>query len=249
MINNKHTGLGYSRPRPPQSGRLNTNSTLSTTTSKWYSKSAYNPGGATPGTIDIHTSNFTMFPTGAYSQGSGTIEFWFLQTGTGDTVQYTYMLDQPQITYWPYKIRMLYRSTSTNQISVSATIGGTTCSSGLLAINAANTWNHIALTFENNTTITVWTNGNRRAIVSDGAGGTLLDTPSLYDIRYWRLFANGNPTSYIQDFRISTIPRYDNANTTYTVPTGPFVNDEYTHALFRFDDYGDSGTGIYDDCY
>ena len=237
----KQTKQGLARSA--QIGRMDgTLPTISAGQSKYYEHSLFVTGISSGDYVDLRYINRRMFPVsgGASQYGQGTIEFWFM-VSANSTVEYSYLLDQPELSYWPNKTRILFRSSATNQIQVNTQFGSTTVSSGLLALRTIGLWNHIALTFENNTSMTVWLNGNRSAILSDGAGGVLGTSASSY----FRIGSNGVPPTYFQDFRVSTNIRYNNANTTYTEPIGPFENDEYTYCLFRFNENDSSTTKTY----
>lgn len=189
------------------------------------------------GAITFRRGFSNYFATATESTGQGTIEFWVYRTG----------VPPANIVFWDiqeFSTEVAINWRTTGGFSVRCRFGAVTVETAIGAV-AVNTWTHVAATLVNNRTIVLWVNGNR---ISTRGGGT--DTLLTSGGSIWRLAAGNtgaNPV-YMRELRISRTVRYDPADSTYTVPTAPFVSDADTYMLFHMDGT-DSGTGgqLFDD--
>lgn len=164
-----------------------------------------------------------LFPTATEVRGQGTVEFWFNRNGTPSNNSFLFDIQEVST-----EIAILGRTNG--GVSARCRFGTTTVETGIVPVTNA-TWRHIAITLDDNRFLTLWVDGNRGGVVGNGT-----DTLVTSGGQWWRLgthFYSG--ALYFREFRVSRIPRYDRNNTTYTVPTAPFVNDEHTHMLFHLD--------------
>ena len=98
-------------------------------------------------------------------------------------------------------------------------------------------WHHIAFVFDNEYSVdedaaTIFMDGNRVAHSPDD-GNDHFDMPQILP-HSWPLVFGRSFNGYIEEIRLSETVRY--SNTTYTVPTLPFTNDEHTCALWHFNE-------------
>jgi hypothetical protein len=213
-------------PRPPQSGSYPAEFTFSNDF-PLFGSPAIKKTANDSSFMTFRRGFSNYFPTATEIRGQGTVEFWVLNTATRGNN--TVLWDIQEVST---EVAMLQRTGSPPGISARARFGATTLETAI-GRYAVNTWTHAAFTLDDNRYLTMWMAGNRVGTVGNGD-----DTLVTSGGNWWRL---GTPTiadgqaAYYRELRVSTIPRYDRNNTTYTVPTGPFVNDADTHMLFHLD--------------
>jgi hypothetical protein len=216
--------------RPPQSANLEGSvTTITDAESKFGTHSLFVGGFSHNSYLTVRRSRSNLFgltsETVLSGTGQGTIEFWMLNTGLNYTTTFNTMYDQQEVST---EIAILLRNNNT--LAARARFGATTYETGYFALGTVGTWNHIALTLEDNVYLTLWINGSRIGTIGNGTD-TLVTSGGTWN----RLGINGSHL-YFNEYRLSTNVRYNRANSTYTVPTAPFVNDEYTYWLFHFDE-------------
>jgi hypothetical protein len=170
------------------------------------------------------------FPTATTNTGQGTVEFWILNTANrSNNVR---LWDIAEVNT---EVAVQARSGPIAQgpgVSARCRFGATTVETAI-GRYPINTWSHVAITLDDNRFLTLWLNGNRVGTVGNGTD-TLVTSGGIH----WRLgvpsIADGE-AAYFRELRVSRVVRYDRNNSTYTVPTGPFVNDADTHMLFHLD--------------
>jgi hypothetical protein len=229
MFANALTGIANTRSRAPQSANLNgSSSIIQSNVPGPFGGSCLYLGGLNSGDyVTVRRGRSNLFGTGnniLSDTGNGTVEFWFRNTGQNYTTTFNVIYDIQEVTT---EIRIALRNNNT--LNASARFGATTYETSYVALASLGTWNHVAITLTNNVYLTVWINGNRAGEIGNGTD-TLITSGGSWN----RLFIN-SPVCYVAEYRMSTNIRYDRANSTYTVPTAKFVNDENTYWLFHFD--------------
>lgn len=230
--------------RPQQEGILEGTATVNTDESKFGTHSL-SLAGSYGGYVSVRQSQPNLFtpygqPLGADTSssglGNGTIEFFFLNDHVNYPGTYVLLYDQQEVST---EIDILLRSNNTLAARFDG-IGDT----GLYGLAAVGTWNHVALTLEENKYGTLWLNGQRKQTVGDGINTLVTSGGS------WNRLGLSSPQAHYNEYRLSTIARYDRSQSTYTVPTEPFVNDQYTYWLFHFDGNDDITNKLaFDDVY
>jgi hypothetical protein len=164
--------------------------------------------------------------------GQGTIEFCYYRTANPVGFRTLYRIVEVSTA-----IAIITRSNGT--IYARARFGATTFETGFYP-SLLNEWNHVAVTLENNQSLTLWLNGERKETIGDIGENLVTSGGTTYGL------AGGdiNGLSYRREFRVSRSIRYDKANATYDVPTGPFVNDPDTYMLFHLDGDDENAAGI-----
>jgi len=228
-------------PRPPQSGSHPADFAFSDDF-PLFGSNAIKKASDNSSFINFRRGFSNYFPTATETTGQGTVEFWILNTATRATN--TFVWDIQEVST---EVAMLVRSGSPPGITARARFGDTTLETAI-GRYPINTWSHTAMTLDDNRYLTLWLNGERVATVGNGT-----DTLVTSGGASWRFgVANiaAGEAAYFRELRVSRIPRYDRNNSTYTVPTAPFVNDADTHMLFHLDgsDVNDIGL-LVDDVY
>jgi len=213
-------------PRPPQSGSHPAEFTFSNDFPLFGSpaiKKTANNGSF----ITFRRGFSNYFPTATEIRGQGTVEFWILNTATRSNN--TSLWDIQEVAT---EVAILARSGTPPGVTGRCRFGATTFETPI-GRYPIDTWTHVAITLDDNRFLTLWLDGDRVGTVGNGD-----DTLVTSGGNHWRL---GTPTIaagqavYLRELRVSRIPRYDRNNSTYTVPTAPFVNDADTHMLFHLD--------------
>ena len=208
-------------------------------------------GGASAlfdGTGDyITTSNDTQSEIGT---GACTWECFFnVDTDTGSSS--STIISNRTGSYSTGEVQMLFRN-SDLKVQVNGNGTGAFSANGVGSALALDTWHHFAWARDASGNWAVFVNGSRVAngtgytqeLAAQGIGiGGMLDGTLPFN-------ATGN--GWIDEVRISNTDRYGVGNTTYTVPTSAFRNDDNTKLLLHMngtdastffeDDNGDHGT-------
>lgn len=156
--------------------------------------------------------------------GNGTAEFWFINLGTNYNASYNLIYDQQEVST---EIALILRNNNT--LAARARFGANTLATAYGALNSIGTWNHVAITLDDDVYLTLWINGNKVGTVGNGTDTLVTSGGQMNRLH------NNSYDGYYAEFRLSTIARYDRANSTYTVPTARFENDQYTYWLFHCD--------------
>jgi hypothetical protein len=211
-------------PRPPQSGSYPADYVY-TNEVELFGSGAIKKNANNNSFITFRRARPNYFPTATESTGQGTVEFWIYNNGPANTNSVMWDIQE-----FSTEVALLARIGSTPGFSTQARFGDTTVQTAIGRYQF-NAWTHVAITLDDNRFLTLWLNGARVGTVGDGTG-TLVTSGG----QWWRLgFSSQLAPYYFRELRVSTIPRYDRNNSTYTVPTAPFVNDADTYMLFHLD--------------
>jgi hypothetical protein len=207
----------------------NSGTAFSSAEKQFGTHSAFFDSGGSDTITSPNNSDFYL-GTGPY-----TIEFWF---NTADTIGEIFnQQDYNDNVGWAIgprsSQRMLYAVGDDSAISVLVpSTGG----------YSDNTWSHFAVCKDTGGGIALFTNGTRvyynagwNHNAADTASG-LLRFGTGYGVS-GGLFNDGlHPyNGYLDEVRVSTVDRYGKANSTITVPTAAFENDDDTILLMHFD--------------
>jgi hypothetical protein len=213
--------------RPPQTGLYDNNAEFSSAVTLFGKPSMEIAANNDTNILRFRRSQPNLF------DGQGTIEFWYYRTANPVGIRPVFQM----FNAISNNIRILTRADG--GIQASARFGGTTFSTDFYSTNI-NEWNHIAVTLENNQSLTFWINGERKQTLGDIGEDLVTVGGDTYALHGGEI----NGLSYRREFRVSRIARYNNANATYDVPTGPFISDPDTYMLFHMDGDDENTEGI-----
>jgi hypothetical protein len=237
MFANALTGIANTRLRPPQSSSFPSTFEISNEQSKFGTHSLKKNTNNTTTFVTLRRGYSNLFPTATENSGQGTVEFFYYKTGNPSATSFLFDIQEVST-----EIAILL--SNTGLLSARCRFGANTLTTSTVSLSNS-AWHHIAITLEDNRTLTLWTNGNRIGFV-----GNTSDTLITSGGNWWRLGLGSN-IGYFNEFRVSRSIRYIRpGNTTYTVPTARFVNDTDTHMLFHFDEKDDNtGRQCFDDAF
>lgn len=219
-------------PRPPQAGKYTSSYVFSNDRPLFgnpaLKKTVNNADGA-----QFSLTKGKYFPNSTMSDGNGTVEFW-INPSALNVVNRGFFSPLNST-----EVRINARTGSPPGFSVRAQYNTGVFETGI-GRYPLNTWSHIAMTLEDNLFITLWIAGNRIGTIGNGTSTFAFAAGGV-----WTLGVNAEATPYyLREFRISKSVRYDRSIATYTVPTGPFVNDADTYMLFHLDGSDENAAGI-----
>lgn len=206
--------------RPLQSSTLSGSAGITSTTGPFGdTRNCLAVGGATDGAAYLST---TLSAPELFS-GEGTVEFWFYNANTNYPATYSVFYDQAEVST---EIRLLLRNNSS--IAATARFGATTYTTTYGTLNT-NSWNHVALTLEGNTYLTLWVNGLNIGSVGTGTDTLVTSLGSINRLAYQ------SSDGYICDYRLSTRARWSRLDSSFRVPNKPLDSDQYTYWLMPLD--------------
>lgn len=182
--------------------------------------------------LEVHTSQ-------DYSNYKGpfTMELWFNAATDTGSVTSTLMSNRSG-GYGSKDFMFLYRNFD-NKVNIPyKAFNGTTNEDlvgGFSSVITNNTWNHVAFGYDGNNVYSTWLNGTR----FDTDTATYTDHGLNLD-EFWigsqdagSLPFNAGGDGHIDEVRISLTDRYGASNSSFTVPTEPFIPDNQTLFLFH----------------
>lgn len=102
----------------------------------------------------------------------------------------------------------------------------------------SDTWTHFAIQ-RKSSSISIWADGNKLSITGGSGGGSYNFTNTSSGSIVWGGYSAGvndeNMLCYLDELCVSNSWRYNDTQSTYTIPTSAFTVDEYTCMLFHFD--------------
>jgi hypothetical protein len=160
--------------------------------------------------------------------GPFTTELWYKPTDFAS--QYT-LWSQGSVT----GSNLAIKTTTTGKVAFQ--VDGTTLATGTTSL-VANTWNHIALTYNANASpkAVLYLNGKKEATQNIAAVFTGANQTTGASSK---TTADEAAKGQIDEVRVSTTVRY---RSNFTPTTNPFARDQYTKALWHFDDGSGNAT-------
>jgi len=234
MFANTISSIASNTIRPPQSASFPSTFEISNEQSRFGTHSLKKNTTDLTTFVTLRRGASNLFAMPGLSSGQGTVEFFYYKTANPS--EPTFLFDIQEVT-----TEICILLDNLGRLTARCRFGATTFTTANVTL-ANSTWHHIAITMTSNRFLTLWVNGNRIGRVQ----GTIPKNDSLVTSggTWWRL-GLGSAIAYFNELRVSTIPRYNTNNTTYTVPTSRFVNDQFTYMLYHLEQA--TGSQLFDD--